>query len=94
MYLSMRVAVLTDSDYQLPLAVQISMPCILNPRFTRLCLCSIKHVVLPWSTTYGASHFFLTPVQHAAITALELGPGGGEPVKKMLHAYQDRRVGG
>lgn len=44
----------------------------------------------PTSTTST----FVSTLQHAAITALELGPGGGAPVQEMVTAFQERRVSG
>jgi aspartate/glutamate/aspartate-prephenate aminotransferase len=46
--------------------------------------------IIQSQSTSGASSI----AQHAAITALELGPGGGEPVQKMVRAFQERRVSG
>jgi len=43
--------------------------------------------IIQSQSTSGASSI----AQHAAITALALGPQGGEPVQKMREAYQARR---
>ncbi len=46
--------------------------------------------VIQSQSTSGASSIS----QHAALTALSLGPQGGEEVQRMVRAFQTRRVGG
>ncbi|KAJ9530043.1 hypothetical protein QJQ45_023324 [Haematococcus lacustris] len=43
--------------------------------------------VIQSQSTSGASSI----AQHAGVTALQLGPGGGQPVQDMLHAFRQRR---
>lgn len=44
--------------------------------------------VIQSQSTSGASSI----AQHAAVTALELGPGGGPLVQQMIAAFEQRRV--
>lgn len=41
--------------------------------------------------THRAECLYLTLNPQAAVTALELGPGGGDPVQGMLKAFQQRK---
>ncbi len=44
--------------------------------------------IIQSQSTSGASSIS----QQAALAALELGPGGGEPVQAMVRAFRERRV--
>ncbi len=44
--------------------------------------------IIQSQSTSGASSI----AQHAALAALALGPEGGEPVRAMVRAFQERRV--